>query len=191
LQNGDDPDYSGGLQAGLLMEDWFAKQEASADAASDSVNFKVVAYRPVPISFIEELGQEDFWKYIVPAWGAEALKVYPLTEGRLMQQFQGEYQASKRLDAPRDKPAWVLSARNMKLSETASPNQVRALELTKQRMSRAVKIVGRINFRKRGERVEKDKNKPWNIRIQHIKKQQDIADIATGRCQEHVGKVES
>lgn len=112
--------------------------------------------RSIPLSFLEELGQEDFWRCFVGKWGAEALKVYPWTEGRLVRKCGNNFDT--RILAPPDKyPPWLQEA--LRLSPTNSKlvtgNEVLAIQFANKRVSRGQSIANAVEVRRKGNQQPK------------------------------------
>jgi hypothetical protein len=106
--------------------------------------------RSIPISFLEELGQEDFWQCFVSRWGAEALKVYPWTEGRLVKRSGNALQTIIQ-STPKQDPAWLEAAQQVDFRNlrAMAPDEIIAVRISNRRISRAKEINKLIKTRRR------------------------------------------
>jgi len=109
--------------------------------------------RSIPISFLEELGQEDFWRCFVGRWGAEALKVYPWTEGRLVKRSGHALQTIIQ-SAPKQDRAWLEAAQQVDYKNLSpmTPNEVIAVRIANRRISREKEINKLVKTRRRLEK---------------------------------------
>lgn len=117
--------------------------------------------RSIPISFLEELGQEDFWRCFVGKWGADALKIYPWTEGRLVQK-SGNTLKTQIYSRPKQERAWLEAAQQVSYKNPGplTPDDIIAVRIANRRISRGkdinkfVKTRRRLNEQKRKEQLE-------------------------------------
>jgi Fe-S-cluster containining protein len=109
--------------------------------------------RSIPISFLEELGQEDFWRCFVGRWGAEALKVYPWTEGRLVKRSGHALQTTIQ-PAPKQSQAWLEAAQQVDYKNLGpmTPDEVIAVRIANRRISREKEINKLVKTRRRLEK---------------------------------------
>lgn len=106
--------------------------------------------RSIPISFLEELGQEDFWRCFVGRWGAEALKVYPWTEGRLVRR-RGNALETIIQSTPKQDPAWLETAQQVDYKNLGliTPDEATAAWHANRRISRTKEINKLVKTRRR------------------------------------------
>jgi hypothetical protein len=112
--------------------------------------------RSIPISFLEELGQEDFWRCFVGKWGAEALKVYPWTEGRLVQR-SGDALKTQIYSTPKQDRAWLTAAQQVshKNPGALTLDETIAVRIANRRISREKEINTLVKTRRKLEEQKK------------------------------------
>jgi hypothetical protein len=143
-------------------------------------------YRSIPFCYLEDLFQEEFWRYFVKKWGAEALRIYPVTEGRIVRRKDGELQDWKLLSVPKEHPQWVTKARNIDSSRLASlltTDDQMAFKIAQGRIRRADKVVEVVNAEKRKISLrQSQEHSPQSIREQRVQVQKKILGIHKYQC---------
>jgi hypothetical protein len=146
------------MRAAFLLEDWLGTAKghqwttplSGTDADWNDREWREA--RSIPISFLEELGQEDFWRCFVGRWGAEALKVYPWTEGRLVKR-SGHALKTIIHSTPKQDRAWLEAAQQVTYKNLGplTPDEVIAVRIANRRISREKEINRLVKTRRRLE----------------------------------------
>lgn len=144
------------------MEDWLGTAKghqwieplSGTDADWDGREWREA--RSIPISFLEELAQENFWRCFVGKWGAEALKVYPWTEGRLVQK-SGNTLKSQIYSTPKQNRRWLKAAQEVphKSAGQLTPDEIIAVQIANRRISREKEISTLVEARRKFEEQER------------------------------------
>ena len=150
-------------------------------------------YRSIPFFYLVDLFQEDFWKYFVKKWGAEALRVYPVTEGRIVLRKNRQFRDWKLLDVPNMHPKWVIEARNIDSSGLSSRtvDDQKAFRIAHRRMKRAGKIAEAVIAKRMITTLSKhQEDSPEVILQKRLKIQKSILSMHKYRCRARAEEVD-